>query len=154
MDKPECGSESFADLPLGARGYAFRHWLTDNFKTFDIDCLAVEAPLPLRSKTNQHSIRWLYFANGIVHTEAHDWQMQLAEIGVGTWRSYFIGHAHAPKEIVGQNERRKWLKGEVLSECRARGNNPYDDNAADALGLLYYVKSCVENELGIFMEAA
>jgi len=79
----------------------------------------------------------------------------LAVVGVGTWRSFFIGHARAPKSIPKPNDRRKWLKAKVMIECFNRGLEPKDDNAADALGLMFYCLSCLDSNLeDFYLEAA
>jgi hypothetical protein len=154
MEWPDHGAEKFVG-PLGARAYSFEHWLQDNLHAFPIQSIAIEAPVPVRGKTSLDTLAWLLGAHVIVRKLAHDYDLDLAIIGVGTWRSFFIGHANAPR-IIPQKERRKWLKSNVIAECQNRGIEPKDDNAADALGLLFYCLSCADNKIldDLFLEAA
>ena len=55
------------------------------------------------------------------------------------WRHSFIRRSRAPKEIVGSDERRKWIKQATIAKCRSLGFNPKSDNDADALGLLFWL---------------
>lgn len=166
MLRPDCGSEKFSG-PLGRRAHEFETWLEDNLALFrggdyaavgPITALAIEAPISTSGLTNLDTQMWLLGAHVIARKLAHQHQLKLAIVGVGTWRSFFIGRASAPKELE-KNERRKWLKRAVIEECAKRGNNPKDDNAADALGLLEYCRACLDPRSGmspddLFAEAA
>lgn len=78
------------------------------------------------------------------YAENRGWPAPIA-VGVNSWRSAFIGISKAPKEVgagmpedKARRERQKWIKEAVVRECRRRGLNPPDDNAADAVGILFW----------------
>lgn len=62
----------------------------------------------------------------------------LHNVSPPSWRKVFIGIATAPKEIV-KEDRRAWLKAKTIEICEKRGLRPEDDNAADAIGILFWL---------------
>lgn len=60
------------------------------------------------------------------------------DVPIASWRKAFIGRSVAPKEVVGTDMRRAWIKDAVLKECAERGLTTDDDNAADAIGILFW----------------
>ena len=56
-----------------------------------------------------------------------------------SWRAAFIGATKAPKDVVGDNARRKWLKDAVMAECARRKMHPKNDNEADAIGVMFWM---------------
>jgi hypothetical protein len=71
------------------------------------------------------------------YAEVRGWPAPLA-VGVNSWRSAFIGRSMAPKEITDYRDRQKWIKESTIRECKRRGLNPEDANAADACGILFW----------------
>jgi hypothetical protein len=71
------------------------------------------------------------------YAEMRGWPRPIA-VPVNSWRAAFIGRQWAPKEVEGEKERRKWIKDATIQECKRRGLNPPDDNAADATGILFW----------------
>lgn len=62
------------------------------------------------------------------------------------WRMAFIGRDKAPPEVgAGLKDakrweaRRAWLKQAVIDECKRRSLSPDDDNAADAIGMMFWL---------------
>lgn len=149
------GSERFTGA-LGTKALAFEEWLRIAIFNGGVGTIAIEAPVPVRGKTNLDTLAWLLGAHVIVRKSAVKYDRRLIIVGVGTWRSYFIGCAHAPKvdPVTGQllktaHTRRMWLKNQTIKECKARGHAPRDDNSADALGLLYYCRACLDPKNGM-----
>ncbi|ALJ98291.1 Hypothetical protein BIBO1_0908 [Brucella inopinata BO1] len=62
-----------------------------------------------------------------------------------SWRSFFIGVTQAPKSVTDGLEgpkktgkARQWLKDQAVAACKARGFETIDDNAAEAIGILFW----------------
>lgn len=105
---------------------------TDEFKIY----LEMEA---ISANRNEASAKlaggWLATVELIC--ERKGWMLP-TDVPIASWRKAFIGRSMAPKEVVGTDPRRKWLKDTVLSACRSRGLSPEDDNAADAIGIMFW----------------
>lgn len=78
------------------------------------------------------------------YAEVRGWPAPIA-VSVNSWRSAFLGTQWAPKEVgVGLSDakreaaRRKWIKEATIRECQKRTLDPKDDNAADAIGILFW----------------
>lgn len=78
------------------------------------------------------------------YAEVRDWPAP-KKVTVNSWRSAFIGRSMAPPEVgrglkdsARDTARRKWIKEATIRECKRRGLNPPDDNAADAVGILFW----------------
>ncbi len=153
--QPEYGSHRFKGA-IGSRALAFEDWLICNVHDDRVTHIAIEAPVPVMGNTNLDVLIWLYGAHTIVRKLAAKNNMRIAIVNVGTWRSFFTGHARAPKHdpktgelLETPNNRRKWIKQATILECRSRGLDPLDDNAADAIGLLTYCRACLDPKNGI-----
>jgi len=144
---PECGSHKIRCDYLGERAAKFVDWLAPLIAAKEIDVLAIEAIVPMRGATSLDALEWLYGCSWRVKELCWRRNIQLLRVGVGQWRSFFIGRAHAPREIE-KPKRRKWLKDAVKEKCRERGWSPCDDNAADALGLADYVRAKLDPDYG------
>lgn len=62
-----------------------------------------------------------------------------------SWRSFFTGATQAPKHVTEglegskkTDEARKWLKMEAIKACKQRDIDVQDDNAAEAVGILFW----------------
>lgn len=53
-----------------------------------------------------------------------------------TWRKAFLGHARAPR---GEKNGRQWLKKECMKQCESLGVKVPNDDAADAVGIGYWL---------------
>lgn len=154
-DNPEYGSMSFDGGP-GARALAFENWLTGVVKDRHICTIAIEAAVPVRGTTNLDALLWLRGSELIVRKIAAAHKLKLMIVGVGTWRSFFIGRAHAPKRAPNTGEaldtpakRRKWLKQATMRECFNLGFHPRSDNESDALAILTYCLACFDPKNGM-----
>lgn len=79
---------------------------------------------------------------GVVMMAAAEYRIPYYQVLIADWRYYFIKVRSAPAHIRKQEDRRNWLKDEVIRECQRRGYDVLDDNVADALGMLHYVLWC------------
>lgn len=136
----EYGSQKFKAADLGERAVEFADWLTATITRLEITDLAVEPPVPVMGATRIEVTIWLQGAYLRVLEIASRRRLNFWPVHESTWRSWFLGVTRAPKEIKGK-DRRRWLKDRCMAECRARGLNPKDDNQADSLGILDYVRA-------------
>lgn len=141
LDRPlEYGSQKFDAADLGERAAQFVDWLLPTVARLEITDLAIEPPVPVMGATRIEVTIWLQGIYLRVLEIAARRRLVLWPVHESTWRSWFLGVTRAPKEVKGK-DRRKWLKQRCIAECRARGFNPKDDNSADALAILDYVKA-------------
>jgi hypothetical protein len=152
-DNPQFGSVKFPGS-LGFRLLALEGWLTRFMTDRKVRTLAVEMPIPAMGNTTMENQLWAYGAHAIVRKVAAHKRVPVMVVAVQTWRVFFCGYAKAPfknpdtGEIMAgrenANKRRKWIKDKTIAACRAKGWDPQDDNAADALGLLGYCLACFD----------
>lgn len=154
-DASTYGSQRFSGA-LGTRALQFEDWLKVSIHEGCVESIAIEAPVPVRGTTNLDTLAWLLGAHVIVRKVAVEFDKRLIIVGVGTWRSFFIGFAHAPKKdpftgrpLITSHIRRAYLKAATIKECKKRGFDPHDDNAADALGILTYCRACLDPANGM-----
>ena len=124
---------------IGKFLHAYRDWLTRAIGAYAPDEIVFEMPI-LPGTTNLHTCRKLYSLCGLTELIADDHKIECREANLTHIRCHFIGVMRAPKEIA-KDKRRAWLKERTVSECRARGFRPADDNEADALALFSFVVS-------------
>lgn len=142
------GVTNFDAPTFGNRAHHYRNWLLEKVRSCDIDILAVEQMFTSPTGSNEKTEKWLRAVNIIAHEIAAARNIAIEEAHIGSWRVHFIGMQAAPKKI-GEGEsksrrsriRREWIKNRVMMQCRERGWKPQDDNEADALGILDYVRS-------------
>lgn len=105
---------------------------TDRFKIY----LEMEA---ISANRNEGSAKlaggWL--ATVELLCERKGWEAPV-DVPIASWRKSFVGRSMAPKEVVGSDLRRKWIKDAVLDKCRERGLNPETDDVADAIGIMFW----------------
>lgn len=116
---------------------AFREWLGHAIEELAPTDIVFESPI-LRGKTSLAALRKLYGLAGVAEMVALDYEIPIQEASLSAIRKHFIGTSKAPKDIIGDDKRRAWLKAHTVSECRRRGFRVADDNDADALALLSY----------------
>lgn len=104
----------------------FDDWLADSITTFSPTVLVMEAPL-IRS---DRSARLLISLAASVDRIGERRGLRTFEVASSTVRKHFCGHGNADKDVV-------------TAECRRRGWEPVDHNAADALALLDYAVACL-----------
>lgn len=109
---------------------AFDEWLRDFISLERPWRLVFEAPILTTGKTDITTARKLMCLAGVAEMVAHRAGIPCYEQRIAEVRKHFVGHG---------NLRRDAAKRAVLDACRARGWQPRDDNAADALALLDYV---------------
>jgi len=114
----------------GLRMARFRDWLDRTVTAFEPHVIGFESPIH-KPQDKLHKIRILYTLAGVVELVGWDRSVKVFEDGVSGVRSHFLGKGYA-KLFVGSEAQ----KLGVIAECRARGWEPADHNAADALALL------------------
>jgi crossover junction endodeoxyribonuclease RuvC len=92
------------------------------------DLIIFEAPW-VGPQTHQNTARKLLCLAGVTEMVATRLEIACREENNATVRKFFIGKG---------NGKRDELKRLTIDACRARGWNPLDDDAADALALLDY----------------
>lgn len=141
---PQYGSQKFKAADLGERATEFADWLAATVAAHDITDVGVEPPVPVMSgNTNIETETWLKGAFLRVLEVAHRRRLNVWRVHESSWRSHFLGVTRAPKDVEAK-KRRTWLKRVCIEECRARGFDPKDDNAADALGILSWVRAMTD----------
>lgn len=141
---PTYGSQKFVAADLAVRATLFVDWLLPLLSAQGTTDIGIEAPVPVRGLTNLDTLVWLYGCYWRVREIAERRRITVWPVGVAQWRSCFLGLTFAPKSI-DRAKRSQWLKRRCVDECRARGYAPKDDNAADAIGILEYVR-CMTDE--------
>lgn len=107
-----------------------------------IDILYSEAPFidhpkpgrtpPPRSFKSE-LLRWGIPA--IITTAAAQTGIKAVAVPVGTWRSRLGAPTQAPKQVKGNEERRKWLKAATAARVEKLGYSYATQDEADAIGL-------------------
>lgn len=140
------GVAQFKAKQFGARCKEYRQWLVDMVKEHDVDLVGIET-MYKGVNSNETTEKWLRALNIIAHEVCATRNIEIEEVAINAWRSVFVGVTHAPKWVGAdlpkqkrQYEARKWIKKRVIEECQSRGWSPKDDNEADALGILEFVR--------------
>lgn len=127
-----------ANTPTNGRaGARFSKWLIRTIRDYDVELLAVEAPIVANSRDddskiymNAKIVRVLMGLPFLAETTADLMGIQYAEYAVQTVRRTFLGHGRPPN-----------AKRAVLERCRILGWVATNDNEGDALALWYHAKS-------------
>lgn len=80
----------------------------------------------------------------IVHGLCRNLGIPCYEVPADEWRKAFIGRARAPKLDNGGRpikDGRKWLKNQVVEQCRLEGINVPNDDAGDAVGVTFWLRA-------------
>lgn len=125
---------------IGRFLYAFREWLGHAIEETAPTEIIFESPI-LRGENGIAALRKLYSLAGVTEMIALDYKIPVSEANLTSIRQFFIGTARAPKEIIGKEKRRQWLKAKTVAEGRRRGFRVVDDNDGDALALLAFALS-------------
>jgi len=144
----EYGSVKFIGT-MGDKAAAFSDWLNGIIGKYEITDLAVEPPVPIHGATNIDTTVWLQGCYLRVHEIVARRRLNLWPVAEVTWRSHFLGVTRAPKTITDKNKRRVWLKRRCVDECRARGYEPKNDNAADALAILDTIRCRLDPDYAV-----
>lgn len=114
---------------------AFEDWLLPFVRMEQPKRLVFEAPILASGKTNITTARKLMCLAGETEKIATRCHVQAWEVHNGQVRKHFCG--------IGKARDRATLKQLTIDACRARGWNPGDDNAADALAVLDFAAHCL-----------
>jgi hypothetical protein len=80
----------------------------------------------------------------IVHGLCRNLGIPCYEVPADEWRKAFIGRSRAPKtDNAGRpiKDGRKWLKNQVVEQCRLEGINVPNDDAGDAVGVTFWLRA-------------
>lgn len=145
MPRPHFGT-FVSDAPLGERATLYRRWIVQTLKDQAVSDVFVEGVVPVSGPTNLDVMLWQYGAHVITRQVCHALGIPVEPIGVGTWRSFYIGTSRAPKvdangtPLNTPSRRRTWLKRAAIAKSKSLGWMVNDDNQADALGVLFYAR--------------
>lgn len=95
--------------------------------------------MPMKAKTpitTVSTMRRLYGLAAIVQKIAHDLAIPMDEVNQKSWRSCFLGPVSPPK---GCKDRTGWWKDQSLAKARSMGLDIKSKDAADAVGVGYYL---------------
>lgn len=121
---PSCGEN------YGLYAAEFRLWLNNQITSYEPRRIVFESPIHVA--TDQlPTVRKLYSLCTLTELACWDRSIACEEAHVRTIRGHFLG-----RKYWEQFKGRDAQKRAVIAECRARGWEPPDDNAADALALL------------------
>lgn len=110
---------------------AFEDWLKPFLELERPARVVFEAPILTAGKTDINTARKLMSLAAFTEVVCRRSGIrQYFEVNNATVRKHFVG--------VGRARDRRTLKDLTLDACRARGWDPRDDNAADALAVLDY----------------
>jgi len=122
---------------IGSFLLAYRGWFLHALAVWQPDCITFEMPI-LPETTQIVTLRKLYGLCGLTEMLAIPDRIEVREANLTDIRKHFIGVARAPTHIE-KDRRRQWIKQRTIAECRERGFEPEDDNAADALAMFSLV---------------
>ena len=138
---PSYGSIKFQTPDLGERAKMFSDWLISIVVAEKITDIAIESPIqPIIGGTQLDILIWLYGCFLRVLEISSRRQINVHPVTTTQWRSWFLGVTQAPRSL-DKSRRRTWLKRRCVDECKARGYAPNNDNEADALAILDYIRS-------------
>lgn len=104
--------------------------------------------------TNVSTLRRLYGLAAIVQKVASDLRIPLTEVNQRSWRSAFLGPVSPPK---GCGDRTGWWKDQSLAKARLMGLGIKSKDAADAVGVGFYLHQQLTGAVGsddLFARAA
>lgn len=119
-----------ADVPLGHVLRIYRNWLVDMLDVLQPEKLIYEAPIVTGGgDLYKHQV---LLGLSAVTEETCDDRTTVFQESSSTVRKWFIGKGRGSS---------KELKAAVMDECRERGWDVTDHNAADALAMLDYMRA-------------
>lgn len=124
------GTKRFVGLEHAARFSSLFDWLNEKVMRWQIGLLVFESPIMVAGRDKTSNVRLLMTMAGLAEMVALRRGVLCWEIESKQWRKHFL-----PPSIVTPKGRAE-LKRATLNECRERGWQPCDDNAADALAIL------------------
>ena len=127
----------------GKLGAEFRDWLRGEVETFGPDRVIYETPVTSTKKKNHHGARILLGIPMVIEIVCADFDVEVLETNAQQWRTWLCGRFRAPKEIVGDSLRKKWIKEHTV-KCIHEKYNLFarDFDEADAIGIgLYHLRN-------------
>lgn len=135
--EPIHGTKRLPKTEVGFGPYmrVYADWLEGLILSYEPHLVTYESPILPKRKANIHTLRGLYSLTTRCEEICDRKKIRCTEGIIGEVRTHFLGAGNTPGE-------RPEIKDAVIAQCRRRGWAPEDDNAADALALLDYVRAC------------
>lgn len=138
---------------IGAFAVAFRTHILELLSRSAAELVCYESPILRGNKTAIITARKLYSLGTMVEVIANDEGIECREEAMQRTRKFFLDRTTAPKSIVAglsksqqSAARRKWLKEELVAECKRRGINVENDDEADAIAILLFCFNVIAPE--------
>jgi hypothetical protein len=111
---------------------AWREFLRDKIGYYRPVTIVCETPF-----AGTGDVRGMYGIAEVIRCIAEEHGLAYHELTCKTWRDHFIGKER-PDDFKqwGVSKRRTWYKKQSKHACRARGWKVWNDDEADALGIL------------------
>ena len=118
----------------GAFFDAYSQWLVDLFATVDPQVVVFERPRAINLQTAEK----LLGIQALIRLRTHRHQAKPLQVNVTSMRKYFTGHGSMKRDAA---------KKAMLAACHSRGLDcGTDDDAADAIGHLFYATNQLYKE--------
>lgn len=148
LNRPHAGEFKLKSSDEAKRFAEFSTWLRAKMVADGIDHLAIEMPVPQRSGlTNLSTLQTLHGLRGIAMAIAGAVNIPVLEVNTQEWRQHFVGQRTAPKSVPVK-QRSAWWKRQCLDRCEQMGWPVKGHNAADAMGVLDYVRAKMDRAYG------
>lgn len=144
----DCGND---ERHHGRMGISFSKSLQELIKTEDPDVIAFEEPIPpqrLGKFTNKHTTAILYGLPFLAETIAERYGVKIYCVLVSSVRAHFVPGMTVPKGLKGE-KKKKAISQVVIKKCADLGWITEDGDAADALAVWSFARSCLCPELAI-----
>ena len=148
LNRPHAGELKLKANSEPARFAEFSQWLRAKMIADQVDHLAIEMPVPQRGGfTNLNTLQTLHGLRAVAMALAGSFNMPVTEVNNQEWRQHFLGQRVAPK-TVPKAKRSDWWKKQCLKRCEELGWPVKGHNAADAIGVLDFVRSAHDFSYG------
>lgn len=148
LNRPHAGELKLQAKDEAGRYAEFDRWLRATIVANSIDLLAFEEPVPQRTgKTNLNTLLILHGLRTVALLVGKKLNIPMVEVNTQEWRAHFIGQRIAPK-TVPVAKRSDWWKKQSIQRCEQLGWAVKSHNAADALGILDFVRARFDRSYG------
>lgn len=148
LNRPHAGELKLKGNTEPARYAEFSSWLRAKLVADQIDHLAIEMPVPQRGgMTNLLTLQTLLGLRALAMSQAGAINIPVYEVNNQEWRQHFLGQRTAPKAVPNA-KRSDWWKKQCVKRCEELGWPVKGHNAADALGVLDFMRSTLDFSYG------
>jgi hypothetical protein len=140
LNRPHADEVKLKAADEAKRFAEFAQWLRAKLIADQIDHLAIEMPVPQRNgMTNLGTLQTLHGLRAIAMALGGAINIPIIEVNNQEWRQHFLGQRVAPKSVP-KDKRSAWWKKQCVKRCEELGWTVKGHNAADALGVLDFVR--------------